>query len=114
MKNPSYRKRVFIGLFVQYAPLKTFSTQLLKTRLTLYIRCAAQSTGVLVVNNYQVLLYNGLGLYGYLPLLLYAVYTAWAAFLNWAGAMFVDRVGRIRMLIIGLVCAFSFSLSGLN
>ncbi|KAL9563120.1 hypothetical protein ACKAV7_012862 [Fusarium commune] len=82
MKNPSYRKRVFIGLFVQ---------------------CAAQSTGVLVVNNYQVLLYNGLGLYGYLPLLLYAVYTAWAAFLNWAGAMFVDRVGRIRMLIIGLV-----------
>ena len=66
-------------------------------------RCLAQSTGVLVINNYQVLLYNGLGLTGYLPLLLYGIYTLWAAFLNWAGSMFVDRFGRIRMLIIGCV-----------
>lgn len=66
-------------------------------------RCIAQSTGVLVINNYQVLLYNGLGLTGYLPLLLYGVYTAWAAFLNWVGAMFVDRFGRILMLTVGLV-----------
>lgn len=56
-----------------------------------------------MINNYQVLLYNGLGLTGYLPLLLYGFYTLWAAFLNWAGSMFVDRFGRIRMLIIGCV-----------
>ncbi|KAI1034203.1 hypothetical protein LB503_012432 [Fusarium chuoi] len=85
MKKASYRKRLLIGIFVQ---------------------CIAQSTGVLVINNYQVLLYNGLGLTGYLPLLLYGVYTAWAAFLNWVGAMFVDRFGRILMLTVGLVgCA---------
>ncbi|KAF7563903.1 hypothetical protein G7046_g210 [Stylonectria norvegica] len=82
IKNPNYRKRFLMGFYVQ---------------------CVAQSTGVLVINNYQVLLYNSLGLYGYLPLLLYAIYTLWAAFLNWTGAMFVDRFGRVRMLVIGCV-----------
>ncbi len=83
---PPYRRRFLIGLYVQ---------------------CIAQSTGVLVINNYQVLLYNGLGLFGYMPLLLYAIYTLWAAFLNWAGSMIVDRFGRIRMLMAGCVCALS-------
>ncbi|KAL1869405.1 hypothetical protein Daus18300_005617 [Diaporthe australafricana] len=43
-----------------------------------------QSTGCLVINNYQVLLYNGLGLYGSLPLLLYAV---WDIVTFFAGSM---------------------------
>lgn len=51
----------------------------------------------------KVLLYNGLGLTGSLPLLLYAVYVSWAAFLNWVGSLIVDRAGRIRMLTIGIV-----------
>ena len=68
-------------------------------------RCLAQSTGVLVINNYQVILYNGLGLFGYLPLLLYAVYATWAAVLNLTGASIVDRVGRVKMLAIGVVCS---------
>ncbi|KAF2226140.1 general substrate transporter [Elsinoe ampelina] len=85
MKIPSYRKRLLLGLLIQ---------------------CAAQSTGVLVINNYQVLLYNGLGLTGWLPLLLYAIYASWAAVLNWAGALIVDRAGRIKMLSIGITgCA---------
>lgn len=48
-------------------------------------------------------MYNGLGLYDYLPLLLYAVYASWAAVLNLGGAMIVDWAGRINMLSIGLV-----------
>lgn len=79
--RPSYRKRIYCGVLVQFA---------------------AQSTGVLVVNNYQVLLYNNLGLYGWLPLLLYGVYTSWAAFLNWVNALLLDRVGRRPVIIIGL------------
>ena len=81
MSRPSYRKRIYCGILVQFA---------------------AQSTGVLVVNNYQVLLYNNLGLYGWLPLLLYGVYTSWAAFLNWINALLLDRVGRRPVIIIGL------------
>lgn len=80
--RPSYRKRFLMGFYIQFL---------------------AQSTGVLVINNYQVILYNGLGLFGYLPLLLYAMYTLWAAFLNWVGSMVVDRFGRVRMLTVGLV-----------
>ncbi len=57
----------------------------------------------------KVLLYNGLGLTGFLPLLLYAVYTSWAAFLNWVGSLVVDRAGRIRMLFTGLVSLVSIS-----
>ncbi|KAF2100563.1 general substrate transporter [Rhizodiscina lignyota] len=81
IKTPSYRKRILAGLLVQ---------------------CAAQSTGVLVVNNYQVLLYNNLGLSGWLPLLLYSFYNSWAAFMNWVNSMFLDRVGRVRILTFGL------------
>lgn len=51
----------------------------------------------------QVLLYNNLGLTGSVPLLLYAVYLTWAAGLNWVSSMIVDRVGRIKLLIIGIV-----------
>lgn len=66
-------------------------------------RFLAQSTGVLVVNNYQVILLNGLGVTGWLPLLLYAVYASWAAFLNFVSALIVDKVGRVRLLCIGIV-----------
>ncbi|KAL2785970.1 general substrate transporter [Aspergillus keveii] len=64
--------------------------------------CLAQSSGILVISNYQVLLWNNLGLYGYLPLLLYSVYTSWAAFLNWVASRIIDRIGRVRMMVIGL------------
>lgn len=66
-------------------------------------RFIAQTTGTLVVANYQVLLYNNLGLYGSLPLLLYSLYLSWASFMNWVATMIVDRVGRVRMLAIGFV-----------
>ncbi|KAK3717672.1 hypothetical protein LTR37_005739 [Vermiconidia calcicola] len=80
-QRKSYRKRIFCACLVQFA---------------------AQSTGVLVVNNYQVLLYNNLGLYGWLPLLLYGIYTSWAAFLNWVNAIMLDKFGRRPVIIYGL------------
>ncbi|KAM0323529.1 hypothetical protein ACHAQA_008810 [Verticillium albo-atrum] len=86
----SFRRRLLYGFFVQ---------------------CIAQSTGVLVVNNYQILLYNNLGLYNSVPLLLYACYNSWAAFMNWVNAMMLDRWGRIRIMVIGLI-GCSLSLSG--
>ncbi|KAH6678774.1 general substrate transporter [Plectosphaerella plurivora] len=86
----SFRRRMLYGFFVQ---------------------CIAQSTGVLVVNNYQILLYNNLGLTSWTPLLLYACYNSWAAFMNWVNAMMLDRWGRIRIMLTGLV-GCSLSLSG--
>ncbi|EXL91361.1 general substrate transporter [Fusarium oxysporum II5] len=85
--RPSYRKRLLYGFFVQ---------------------CVAQSTGVLVVNNYQVLLYDGLGLRGSIALMLYACYNSLAAFMNWVNSLILDRFGRIRIMVIGLIgCSLS-------
>lgn len=80
--QPSYRKRLLCGM------------------LTFFL---AQSTGVLVINNYQVLLYNGLGLYDEMPLLLYALYVTVAASMNIVSAFIIDKVGRRKLIIIGLI-----------
>ncbi|KAH8755735.1 general substrate transporter [Diaporthe sp. PMI_573] len=67
-----------------------------------------QSTGCLVINNYQVLLYNGLGLYGSVPLLLYAVWDSWAAFMNYMNSLWLDKFGRIPTMVVGQIgCAVS-------
>ncbi|RAH79953.1 MFS general substrate transporter [Aspergillus japonicus CBS 114.51] len=50
----------------------------------------------------NVLLWNNLGLYGSLPLLLYSVYTSWAAILNWVASRMVDRLGRVRMMVVDI------------
>ncbi|KAI1613535.1 general substrate transporter [Exophiala viscosa] len=67
-----------------------------------------QSTGCLVINNYQVLLYNGLNLYGSMPLMLYALWDTWAAIMNFINALLLDRVGRIPVMVVGQIgCAIS-------
>ena len=81
-KKPSYRKRLVLG----------FATQFI-----------AQSTGGLVVNNYQILLYKSLGITGSLPLALNATYNGIAAIGNFINSLFLDRLGRIRIMLIGLV-----------
>ncbi|KAM0713409.1 hypothetical protein Q7P37_010371 [Cladosporium fusiforme] len=89
-KQKSFRKRMLYGFFVQ---------------------CIAQSTGVLVVNNYQILLYEGLGITGWTSLLLYACYNTLAAFMNWVNSIMLDHFGRIRIMTVGLICC-SLSLCG--
>jgi hypothetical protein len=54
-------------------------------------------------NIVQILLWQNVGLKGYMPLLLYAIYLTWASFLNVVSSLIVDKVGRVRMLIIGMV-----------
>ncbi|KAJ5616502.1 general substrate transporter [Penicillium hordei] len=84
LTNKSIMRRLAIGFFVVFA---------------------AQSSGVLVVNNYQITLYEGLGITGWKSLLLLSVYTSWAAFMNWVNAMLLDRFGRIKLMTFGLVGA---------
>ncbi|TKA60160.1 hypothetical protein B0A49_08494 [Cryomyces minteri] len=76
-----YRKRMFYGF---------------------YLQAMCQSTGVLVVANYMVLELNNLGVTGSMPLLLLAVYNSWAAILNYVNALLIDRIGRIRIITIGI------------
>ncbi|KAH7267975.1 hypothetical protein MRS44_011740 [Fusarium solani] len=65
----------------------------------------AQSSGVLVINNYQIVLYQNLGVTGWKALLLLSIYTSWACFMNWVNAMLLDRLGRVRLMVIGMTGA---------
>jgi hypothetical protein len=73
LKTPSYRKRAFLSCFVQLA---------------------ANSSGALVINYYSVIIYGQLGLGGYMPLLLYAIYTLIGALGNLGSLLTIDWTGR--------------------
>ena len=73
LSTPSYRKRAFLACFVQLA---------------------ANSSGGLVINYYSVIIYTQLGLSGYMPLLLYCIYTLIGALGNLGSLLTVDRTGR--------------------
>ena len=75
--KPSYRKRMWMGFFVQYA---------------------AQTTGAMVVYLYVVQLYKNLGESGGIPLILGAAYVTVAAISNFLGALIMDKAGRVTLL----------------
>jgi len=88
--KPSYRKRMWMGFFIQFA---------------------AQSTGAQVIYVYIVSLYQNLGLTGGLPLILGAAYVTVATVANFTGALLLDRVGRKPLLMIGITgCMLSVCL----
>lgn len=81
-RTPAYRKRAFLSCFVQYA---------------------ANATGGLVINYYSVIIYTNLGLTGYLPLLMYCIYTFIGATGNLFSLLTVDRTGRRPALLTGFI-----------
>ena len=81
-KRPSMRRRLLLGMFMMFFQ---------------------QSTGQNVLYGFQVNVLSQLGLTAWQPLLVVALYTLWAAVLNIAGALVVDKLGRRIMFLIGLV-----------
>ncbi|KAL9067482.1 MAG: hypothetical protein Q9157_006794 [Trypethelium eluteriae] len=59
-------------------------------------------TGILVITNYGVLLYEQLGLSGYMPLLLSAIYVTITFPGNVFTALYVDKIGRRKIILVGL------------
>ncbi|KIW85245.1 hypothetical protein Z517_00635 [Fonsecaea pedrosoi CBS 271.37] len=87
-------KSAFMILFTQMTYLK-------RVALGILVCSGVINTGVLVINNYAVIIYSSLGLSTTVSLLLSAVWLTLAAFWNWLGAFLSDRVGRRRILLIG-------------
>lgn len=63
----------------------------------MFITFAAQSTGTLGITNFAVIIYEDLGMTGYMPLLMYCIYILEASAFNFIGAAFLDKIGRRRM-----------------
>jgi hypothetical protein len=40
-----------------------------------------------------------------MPLLLYALWDTWAAFMNLVNALLLDKVGRIPIMVVGQACS---------
>ncbi|KAF2092538.1 sugar transporter family protein [Rhizodiscina lignyota] len=80
LTTKSYRHRAFLACFVQFA---------------------AQSAAALTISSYSVLIYNELGLTGWVPLLLYACYTLIGALGNVIAVFVIDKIGRRPSLLIG-------------
>jgi Sugar (and other) transporter len=75
-RKPSWRKRSLLTIFLLYA---------------------TQCTGILGIGNFQILLYNSLGLTGWLPLLFYCMYALIGTTPNFFSAALMDRIGRRRL-----------------
>ncbi|KIX09803.1 uncharacterized protein Z518_00884 [Rhinocladiella mackenziei CBS 650.93] len=76
---PEYRQRLGIGFIMMVG---------------------AQTTGTQIINNYGPLLYANLGFDTVRQLIIQAGWISVSPFGNWLNALTMDRVGRVKMLII--------------
>ncbi|CAK7215417.1 hypothetical protein SCUCBS95973_002465 [Sporothrix curviconia] len=72
-----------------------------RSLLVLFLMFASQSTGVLGIGNYAILIYEDLGFTGGLPIMMSAVYTLIGTTCAFLGSYLADRVGRRRLFLIG-------------
>ncbi|KAL4809870.1 general substrate transporter [Aspergillus unguis] len=72
-----------------------------RSLIAIILMIGNQFLGTFVLTNYGVLIYASLGLTGSIPLLLNACWTSFTLFGNTWTALYVDRFGRRRFLLIG-------------
>ncbi|RDW68215.1 hypothetical protein BP5796_08872 [Coleophoma crateriformis] len=65
------------------------------------VMVTSQLTGNLVIYSNIAILYKGLGLSSSVSLIVSAAYITWAFVCNFINATFLDRLGRVRSMIIG-------------
>ncbi|OAL39647.1 hypothetical protein AYO20_01044 [Fonsecaea nubica] len=81
LKRPSYRKRLYIAFILV---------------------TGQQLTGVIPLQNYQVIVYGSLGVGGKLPLVLVGIWGTVGVCSNIPGAWYFDRWGRRRVMLVSL------------
>lgn len=91
--KPSYRKRMWMGAFIQYAAQSTGAQVIYGKALG-----AIYATGMLIRPVYIINLYQNLGVSGSMPLVLGALYVTVATMSNFLGAVLLDKVGRKPLL----------------
>jgi sugar porter (SP) family MFS transporter len=80
-RTPSNRKRAMFAFFFMFGNM---------------------FTGILVVTNYGIILYQNIGLSGFMPLLLSGIFVLITFPCNIFTALYVDKIGRRKLLLAGL------------
>jgi hypothetical protein len=94
------RKRALLGFILMFGNQFTVSTFFSPGYCTYKANIHWQ--GVLIIANYGVLLYQSLGMGGYMPLLLSAIWVTASFPGNIFNGLFVDKFGRRVFLLTGL------------
>lgn len=92
--------RTFIG---RWKYLFSKRSYLHRAALGFFLMFGMQGTASTVITNYQIILYPGLGVSAALTLGLYWVFVGIAFCANTTSSLIVDRLGRRRSFLIGLV-----------
>jgi hypothetical protein len=94
--KPSFRKRMLVGFFTEFAVQTTGSNVIYReynTARVLAFVCLPRNILVYIVKIYQTL-----GLSGATPVILGALYVTVAAIANFMASLTLDKFGRIRLL----------------
>ncbi|RGP78260.1 hypothetical protein FLONG3_3575 [Fusarium longipes] len=86
---------------VTYRELLTNRGNLKRITLGFLTMAGAQCTGTIVINNYGVVLYSGVGYTGRAAIALTAGWVTVGVPGNIITSLFIDRIGRIKFMIIG-------------
>ena len=109
--KPSYRKRMWMGFFIQYAAQSTGAQVIYGEWFSYLFYNVSRLSRLPLFPVYIVSLYQNLGLTGGVPLIIGAVYVTVATLGNFVGALILDKVGRKKLLITGLTgCMLSVCL----
>ncbi|KAK4693657.1 hypothetical protein P7C71_g3784, partial [Lecanoromycetidae sp. Uapishka_2] len=97
-----------------YVQMFTIPSWRKRTLLAILVIFAVQSAGINGVTTYLIIEAEATGLTGSMPLLIYSIYVVVAVSVNFLNAAFLDKIGRKRMLLMGLawtgLCLFAVTL----
>ncbi|ETI28370.1 hypothetical protein G647_00819 [Cladophialophora carrionii CBS 160.54] len=91
------------GRHGQFAELFSTPANRKRTLMACILMWGDQFLGIFVMTNYGVLIYASLGLSGDIPLLLNACWTTFTLIGNTWTALYIDRFGRRRFMLIGSI-----------
>ncbi|GFF53228.1 probable metabolite transport protein CsbC [Aspergillus lentulus] len=88
-----------------YGYMKMFTRPSWRRRslLAMFLMFAVQSTGVLGITNFLILIFQNLGMEHSMPLVLYGVYASAGVVWVTIGMLICDRIGRRKLLLTGFI-----------
>ena len=97
------RKRNAVGTLAQAKLAFSQRSFLKRLGLGFLVQFGNQCTGALVINNYNTILFSGLGITGGTPLLLLGFFNLTTVPGNLFNGLFIDRFGRRRFVLTGCI-----------